>query len=46
MNFVISQSTFGFSIDYTDHIVELVNIWFPTEKFREFDKPFILDSTY
>ena len=29
LNFRIFQSPFGFSIDQTDHIMELLNEWFP-----------------
>ena len=30
LNLRIFQSPLGFSVDQTDHIVELVNEWFPT----------------
>ena len=33
LNFRIFQSPLGFSIDQTDHIMKLVNEWFPTGKF-------------
>ena len=33
LNFRISQSPLGFSVDHTYHIMEIVNEWFPTEKF-------------
>ena len=46
LNFRILQYPLGFSIDQTDHIMELVNEWFPTGKFRNFDKPFWIDSSY
>ena len=46
MNFRICRSPLGFSIDQTDHIMELVNEWFPTRKFRNFDTPFRTDSSY
>ena len=39
-------SLIGFSVDQTYHIMELVNEWFPTGKFRKFDIPFNKDSTY
>ena len=29
LNFRIFQSPLGFSVDQTDHIMELVNEWFP-----------------
>ena len=34
LHFRICQSPFGFSIDHTDHIIEIVNELFPTAKFR------------
>ena len=40
------QSPLGFSVDQTYQIMELVNEWFPTGKFRNFDTPFRTDSTY
>ena len=46
LNFLIFQSPLGFSIDQTDHIIELVNEWLPTGKFRKFDTTFRTDSTY
>ena len=46
LNFRICQSPLGFSIDQTDHIMELVNEWFPTGKFRNVDTPFWTDSSY
>ena len=45
-NFRIFQYPLGFSIDQTDHIMELVNEWFPTGKFRNFDTPFRKNSSY
>ena len=45
-NFRICQSPLGFSIDQTDHIMELVNEWFPTGKFRNVDTRFWTDSSY
>ena len=46
LNFRIFQSPLGFSIDQTDHIMELVNEWFPTGTFRNVDTPFQTDSSY
>ena len=46
LNFRICQSPLGFSIDQTDHIMELVNEWFPTGKFRNVDTLFRTDSSY
>ena len=46
LNFRIFQSPLGFSIDQTDHIMELVNEWFPTGNFRNIDAPFRTDSPY
>ena len=40
LNFRIFQSPLGFSIDQTDHIMELVNEWFPTGKFINIDTHF------
>ena len=40
------QSPIGFSVDHTDHIMILVNVWFPTGKCRNVDAPFWIDSTY
>ena len=34
------------SIDHTDHIVQLVNEWLPTEKFIKCDATFLTESTY
>ena len=45
-NLQIFQSPLSFSFDKTDHIMELVNEWSPTRKFRNVDKPFRIDSTY
>ena len=44
--FWICQSPLGFSIDQTNHIMELVNEWFPTGKFRNVYTPFWIDSSY
>ena len=46
LNFRIFQSPLGFSVDQTDHTMELVNEWFPTGKFRKVDTTFRTDSTY
>ena len=46
LNFRICQSPHGLSIDHTDHIMELVNGWFPTRKFINVDTPFRTDSSY
>ena len=46
LNLRICQSHLGFSIDQTDHIMELVNEWFPTRKFRKVDTPFSTDSAH
>ena len=46
LNFRIFQSPLGFSIYQTDHIMELVNEWFPTGDFINVDIPFWTDSSY
>ena len=46
LNFRICQSPLGFNIDQTYHIMELVNEWFPTGKFRNVDTTFWTDSSY
>ena len=46
LNFLICQSPLGFSVDQTDHIMELVNEWFVTKTFRHFDTPFREKSAY
>ena len=46
LNFWIFQSPLGFSIDQTDHIMGLVNEWFPTGKFSNVDTHFCTDSLY
>ena len=38
--FWVYQSPLVFSANHTDHIIELVNEWFPTRKFRKVDTPF------
>ena len=44
--FRIFQSPLGFIIDQTDHIIELVNEWFPIGKFINVDTPFLTESPY
>ena len=46
LNFRVFQSPLGFSIDQTDHIMELVNEWFPTGKLRKVNTPFWTHSSY
>ena len=46
LNFRICQYPLGFSIDQKYHIMELVNEWFSTGKFRNFDTPFRTDSSH
>ena len=46
LNFRIFQSPLGFTIDQTDHIMELVNEWFPTGNLRNVDTPFWTDFSY
>ena len=46
LNFRVLQSPLGFIIDQTDHIMELVNEWFPTGMFRNVDTPFCTYSSY
>ena len=45
LNFRILQSTLGFSIDQTDHIMKLVNECFLAGKFWKIDTPFWIDPT-
>ena len=45
-NLRIYQAPLDFSVDHTDHIMELVNEWFPTGKFRKVDTPFRTDSKH
>ena len=40
LNFRIFQSPLGLSVDQTDKIMELLNEWFPTEKFINVDTTF------
>ena len=46
LNLRISQSPIGFSVDQNNQSMELVNEWFPTGKFINFDKPFIIEYTH
>ena len=46
LNFRIWQSPLGFSVYNNDKIMELVNEWLPTGKFRKVDTPFRTESTY
>ena len=46
LNFRILQCPLGLSVDQTDHIIELVNEWFPTRKFEKVDTPFGEYYTY
>ena len=46
LNFRICQSPIGFFVCQTSHIVELVNEWFSTGKFRKVDTPVSTESTY
>ena len=46
LHFRICQSPLGFSIDQTDHIMELVNEWLPTGNFRNVGTTFWTDSSY
>ena len=38
--------SYWFIVDHTDHIMELVNEWPPTGKFRKVDTHFWKDSAY
>ena len=46
LNFIVCQSTIGFSVDQTDYIMELVNEWLPTGNFIKVDTTFCTDSAY
>ena len=46
LNLLIFQSHLGLSVDQTDHIMKLLNEWFPTGKFKNVDTPFRIDSKY
>ena len=46
IHFRITQSHLGFSIDKTDHIIEIVSEFFPYGKFRKFDTTFCNESEY
>ena len=43
--FEFFQSPIGYIVDQNNHIMELVNSWFPTRKFIKVDTPFMTDST-
>ena len=45
LNFQIFQSPISFSVDQTDHIMELVNECSSAGKFRKFDTTFRKNST-
>ena len=45
-NVRIFQYNLGFSVDHTDNIMELVNEWLPTGKFRKVDTTFMTNYTY
>ena len=46
LNSLICQYSIGVSVDQTDHIVELVNEWFPTRKCINVDTSLRKDSIY
>ena len=46
LNFRICQYPLGFSVDHIDHIMELVNEWFPTGYLKKVDTPFRTYSAY
>ena len=46
LDFRIFQSRLGFSINQTEHIMELVNEWLTGIKFIKFDTPFYANSAY
>ena len=46
LNYQMIQPPVGFSVDQTDHIMELVNEWLPTGKFRNINTPFKEDYIY
>ena len=46
LNILIFQSPLGFSVDYTDNIMELVKECFPTGNLRKVDTPFRTDSAH
>ena len=45
-NLRIFQSPLGLSVYQTDHIMEIVNEWLPTGKFRKVDTPFRKEFTH
>ena len=46
LTFRIFRSPLGFSIDQHYHIMELLNEWLTTGKYRKVDTPFMTDYTY
>ena len=46
LNFRIFQSPIGFNVDQNGHIMEVVNEWFQSRKFRIVDTPLRKDSAY
>ena len=46
MIFRVCRSPLGLSVDQTDHIMKLVNEWFPTGNLIKFDTPFRKESAY
>ena len=46
LNLRIFQSPIGFSVNHTDHIMELINKWFPAETFIRVHATFSTDSIY
>ena len=46
LNLLICKSLIDLSVDHNDHIMELVNKWYPTGTFRKVDTTFRKDSTY
>ena len=42
----MAQFSLGFSIDKTDHTMELVNEWSPYGKLRDTDTPLQKESTH
>ena len=46
LHIIILQSPLGFAIGRTDHIMELLNEWLSTIKFRRVDTFFRKDYTY
>ena len=46
LNFRVYQSPLVFSVDQTNHIMELINECFPDGKFRKVHTYFRIDSKY